>query len=364
MKYSYFIFRLNIIKTIFILLFPVYHSLFGTIRLVSPENNASVTITNTKIQDWWDHYEKNQAVKMARKEEFCRPEPVLLCWTLDSSSDGSHGHKYDIYLSTHPDFKNAKVFHTRKNYLKVYNLFRGTKYYWKVTGRKSGNSCTSMTNVFYTKDCARTIRIKGAYNTRDIGGYRTSSGKKVRQGMVYRSGNFDSVKKEGKKVVQELGIRTQLDLRKPGEGMVGHKTLPVDNYIHLRGSSYKRILKSRKRRDKVAKLMRVFTDKNNYPVVFHCIYGRDRTGTLSFLLNGMLGVSKKDLYRDYELTFLSKHSSSVPKSKMRQFNKLYHKMSCYKDPSRSLEYNIEAFLLDIGLTRKELNTIEKIMLEN
>ena len=46
----------------------------------------------------------------------------------------------------------------------------------------------------------------------------------------------------------------------------------------------------------------VIAGKNIY---FHCRVGADRTGTLAYLLEGLLGVENKDRYEDYELTYLS-----------------------------------------------------------
>ena len=37
-------------------------------------------------------------------------------------------------------------------------------------------------------------------------------------------------------------------------------------------------------------------------VYFHCAEGADRTGTLAFLIEALLGVSESDLSKDYELT--------------------------------------------------------------
>ena len=42
-----------------------------------------------------------------------------------------------------------------------------------------------------------------------------------------------------------------------------------------------------------------------YPAVFHCAAGADRTGTLAFLISGLLGVSRDDLTKDFELTSFS-----------------------------------------------------------
>ena len=45
--------------------------------------------------------------------------------------------------------------------------------------------------------------------------------------------------------------------------------------------------------------MRVFTNPDNYPVMFHCAVGRDRTGTLAMLLQALCGASKEYIIHDY-----------------------------------------------------------------
>ena len=43
----------------------------------------------------------------------------------------------------------------------------------------------------------------------------------------------------------------------------------------------------------------LLADENNYPIYFHCSIGTDRTGVIAWLVNGLCGVSEKDLWRDY-----------------------------------------------------------------
>lgn len=50
-------------------------------------------------------------------------------------------------------------------------------------------------------------------------------------------------------------------------------------------------------------------DESNYPVYFHCNAGADRTGTLAFLIEAVLGVSEEDVVKDYEITSFSSYGA-------------------------------------------------------
>ena len=109
-----------------------------------------------------------------------------------------------------------------------YNLEVGCNYTWKVTDSE-GNSAVGH---FFTEDQAPRI-IRGrrsnfnyssgadCSNGRDIGGWATADGKRVKQGKIYRSGQLEYCSfKEGSGIYQKmdmlydvLGIRVDVDLR-------------------------------------------------------------------------------------------------------------------------------------------------------
>jgi hypothetical protein len=51
--------------------------------------------------------------------------------------------------------------------------------------------------------------------------------------------------------------------------------------------------------DLIADAMRVFADRRNYPIVFGCMTGKDRTGLIAALFLSVLGASSDDIMDDY-----------------------------------------------------------------
>ena len=113
--------------------------------------------------------------------------------------------------------------------------------------------------------------------------------------------------------------------------------------------------------------------RENKPVYFHCAAGRDRTGTLAVLLEGVLGVSESDMAKDYELTYFSPEDWSM--STDDNGNSYYnHTIDCYSFPSirktifkqtdsGTYQERIVKYLLQIGVPQKDIDDLRSIMLE-
>ena len=347
---KHYIWSVLIIAAFFVLTCPAVHA--KEIEIISPVDGDIINITNNTILKWWNNYKKYSSAVNKKVKELSIPDPAVLRWKSD------HG-PCRVMVSVYPDFKRCETYSSCDGKLKLYNLFRNQTYYWKVVN-EAGD--TSATHSFKTADIARIIRVPGVTNMRDLGGYKTRSGKYVRQGLLYRGGELDHITKQGETIlVNELKIRTELDLRH-GEGSAGRGTTRIPRYIHAKGTTYLKILNRKDRKHRLIRNVKILARPGNYPVYFHCVHGRDRTGTLAFVINGLLGVSKKDLYRDYELTYMTKSGSSKAKARARDFNKLYNQMKAYKSKKKSLSYNIEAYLLENGVSKKEIRSIKKILL--
>ncbi len=234
---------------------------------------------------------------------------------------GSIKEKYHVDLSKHRDFSVHKRFLAMGNALTLPGiLIPGTTYYWRVFNDK-GEALGGI-NRFRTSDATsvRMISMDGLFNMRDLGGWEARNQKRIPYGRLYRGGNFLFLTPLGKQIlIEDLGIKTEIDLRADGKrefndsrveyfkaGM-GQYTYIIPGFI-IKGASDMPSLVREYDPLLTSSLKRIFEKlaiPSSYPVYFHCNAGADRTGTLAFLLEGLLGVSYADMIKDFELTSFS-----------------------------------------------------------
>jgi hypothetical protein len=217
--------------------------------------------------------------------------------------------------------------------------------------------------------------VEGVSNTRDIGGYFTEDGKyQVKQGMVYRGGEVDaswgSITDGGKeKLLYTYGIKTDLDLRGadlPSSPINDENT--VLNYVNVSAPYYYGIVQSEYKEALITEI-KTFANPDNYPIYLHCSLGRDRAGTLAFLINALLGVSEADLYRDYEMSFFSVNGFADAAQGSGKIPVLLNNLDVLYDylmglGGDTLAENTEAFMRGyLGITEEEISSIRNIMLE-
>ena len=158
-----------------------------------------------------------------------------------------------------------------------------------------------------------------------------------------------------------FGIKSDIDLRSDGEcyGMTGSPLGPAVTWFHYSSSAYGG-MQSSKGRDAFRNVFRVFLDKNNYPIDFHCIAGQDRTGAVAFILNALLGVSEEELSLDWETTGFWNRSSSFNHEKHYD-----HLVSGFrkKYPAETINESVEKYVVDLGFTKEEIDSFREFMLE-
>ena len=352
--------------------------------------------------------------------------PVKLAW------NGNGSVKYTIYVADNENFDNATSYvvsgFTRE--LDVYNLLPSTTYYWKVAGDRFDVSDTS---VFKTEDLSvRLIYAEGTSNIRDLGGWN-ADGSFVNYGKIYRGNQLNGYGNWGNNKLTENGlktfkddlkIKTEIDLRKQDKDdanqtvnfvdaslpyykyTIGQYTdilepsvwnalphdgnTPVDsmeNKNDARRLSYatgNAVRNENAMRRSLKGIFEVLADERNYPVYIHCNAGADRTGTVAFLINGLLGVSEADLIRDYELTSFSSVSGLRYRSEIKNgdfteigvmkndydnfvaFGALMNAIkNNYGAEGGTLSYAIESFLTDyVGVSHEDIESLKRIMISD
>lgn len=287
--------------------------------------------------------------------EFCTPAPVVLQWNAEE------GKTYTVTVSESLDLSlPVRVLTVNGGETEIYNLKIGQKYYWSVTA----DGKTSPTYTFTTADgYPRFLKVDGISNFRDLGGFTTADGHRVRQGLAFRSAHLDAVTAAGKETAKvELGIKTDLDVRGGGSAPLGagvkHVSIGMQWYSHIF---------TEKNYEVVRKTISSFAYEENYPLVFHCSMGRDRTGTTAYLILGLLGVDTDTLLREYYASYFSAQGSfDVNEFPLMiiNINEMRGNLQNFGGKDATEQQRIEAYLLHIGVTEQEIASIREILLED
>ena len=360
----------------------------------------------------------------SHEDQWGRSCPLVLRWR---ATDGERG-PWKILVGKKADLSDARVWLVEQSRPRLQgeqdrdvfgvsitnaNLEVGQTYHWKVWSNvkctrkiscgstmagpcECGSACTARASevaTFVTDgQPPRWISIEGRVrNIRDIGGWRTRDGRRVKQGMAFRGQGLNDNSVDGETpgrnrltvedvdyLTKTLGIRTDLDLRSPSE-VSGMTKSPLGDgvaFIHRPSPCYLRIFcrdgKGSDFKDNgmqtMAENFRVFCDERNYPIYFHCIGGADRTGALAYVLNAVLGVDRHDLEVDWESTFYPDRIPEVmPDYKGRRGwrSKEYFDIGFAKFGGAGSSWNdrVVQYLLACGVTQAEIEKFREIMLE-
>ena len=240
------------------------------------------------------------------------PNPVTISWQGPASV---------LRFSPNPDLSESWDIAVKESPASVYNLIPGVRYYYSVI---SGDGSVVRESCVVPKGPMRMINglLK---NTRDLGGWKAGD-KTLKYGKIYRGANLDDIQEDASKmdiVVNRLGVSVDLDLRglPPGsQGGSGEKnpwkpTDPVEykniklwHYFVPSAQKYLTVeVSPGETADQYQVAIRCVIGwlRDGKVVYFHCHGGADRTGTLAFLLEGLMGVSESDMAKDFELTTYS-----------------------------------------------------------
>ncbi len=189
----------------------------------------------------------------------------------------------------------------------------------------------------------RLLPVKGAYNLRDMGGYKTACGKSLKWQTVFRSGDLNALSDHDLSYLAGLNIKSFIDFRSDDEKSAAPDRIPKSllhtydlpisgaSLIDLRSAdasnassfmvqAYQTFVTD------MAHIYRLFfkilMNGESAPLLFHCSAGKDRTGYAALLFLLSLDVPRETILEDYLLSglylqgkyagFISAHPALAP----------------------------------------------------
>ena len=169
----------------------------------------------------------------------------------------------------------------------------------------------------------RNIKLHGAYNFRDMGGYAAQEGKTTKWGVIYRADELSRLSQNDLDILEKLKIKTIIDFRSPGEAskapdqkpstVIKTFSIPVvfgsmDSLlqsIDLTGEKFMMQINRSAIEEAQAQFkefFRIISNSSNLPLIFHCAGGKDRAGIAAALFLSSIGVDMETIYKDYLLS--------------------------------------------------------------
>ena len=282
------------------------------------------------------------------------PQTAVLMQEFTSPSDGV------MQIASGGDF----AWCVRVNGQMVYSRMQGngkaattSNYFYFVPVRKGKNVIT----VVLKSADKRWMWCCGKRKQQDLAKNLDETVKELKKTPVRWEPGASRVKPEGRAIfLDHYKVKSDIDLRSDREcmGMTGSPLGESVTWYHISSSAYGG-MQYDFGKQQFTKVFRVFLDEKNYPVIFHCIAGQDRTGAVAFILNGLLGVEEEELYLDWEVTAFWN-----PSAKFNHALRFDHLIGGFRKlPGKDMHEQIENYVLSLGFTKDDIAHFRALMLE-
>jgi protein-tyrosine phosphatase len=178
----------------------------------------------------------------------------------------------------------------------------------------------------------RRLPLQGPDNFRDLGGYATADGRRVRWGRLYRSNDLAGLTGADLEHLSRIGLKLVCDFRsdrersqRPNRAIEPAPHLSLDLPVDAEGvdpgalqekirtggvaalgteklmhTAYRSFVSDHS--DRWAVMLRRLAQPRLLPALVHCTAGKDRTGFAAALVLLTLGVPEETIFEDYLLT--------------------------------------------------------------
>jgi len=223
------------------------------------------------------------------------------------------------------------------------------------------------------------VLLQSQPNFRDLGGYPTTDGRKIKTGLLFRSGDLHSWTEEELQNLEKLNIGTIIDFRSDRErehrpdsvissvksimnlvipditreqateylasgNARGLETLLIEVYITMVNDNQR----------EYKEFFNILTQTHHLPILFHCAAGKDRTGLASLFLLTALGVDMKLILEDYYSTNI--HNLEYSNKIIEKINEMGLKGELMRPMMEVREEYLDAALNEIDMKYGGLNT--------
>lgn len=348
---------------------PSINETIDEVQIKVPLFSQTVVTTGTAV-DAWLQAEAGVTVSDIYRQynggdmRLDNSRPLTLYYEVSGMPAGDKVKSAEILVADNEAMTNPQVYKASgsKATVDVYNLKTGTKYHFLIKLFLTGGATVTAGGTFQTAEGPRLMSVGGVRNIRDMGGWKTTDGRVIKQGLLYRGRELDGaveatylIDAEGvNTMLTQLGIKTEMDLRMPSENPYGlHMLGPGVEHIYYSAPVYVNIFNGEDNPEKIRAIFSDLADASKYPVYLHCTYGQDRTGTVCYLLGALLGMDAESLAKEYALSGLCYGGVETE-----MFDAFVLKVGSL--PGGTLSQKVESYLLSIGVTAEEIASIRDI----
>lgn len=232
--------------------------------------------------------------------------------------------RVSVYAGQSPDaidLRRPAISVTNQSSVVLQDLDPNVRHYFAVKPDGDRNIITA----------ERRVKLEGAFNFRDLGGYQSTGGRRIKWGRIYRSDSLTRLTASDRDVLKQIGIKLVCDLRAPAEVKKRPDHLPEDGAIEylnfpIVSGNFDTVTAHEKIKkgdidwltedymikgyintiDSYATTWAAVFDRlaapASYPLVFHCTGGKDRAGVCAALILLSLGVSEETVIYDHGLS--------------------------------------------------------------
>lgn len=230
-------------------------------------------------------------------------------------------------------------------------------------------SCETLEN---NKICAQKVKayddiltLDGTKNTRYLGVYNDIQGNPLDKTAFLRSDDTDNLSENDLNKLKEMNVKTVIDLRYPNETEKApdkFKDLDWVKYhnitiaVNRKYSLYDRYIKALECKKLMKNIFETIANTEEGTILFHCTYGKDRTGILSMLLLGIANVKNEDIVKNYLDCYLFDCS-------LENYNEEYKKNK--ENIEKVIKYitdkyeSFDNYILSTGLAGEDLHKVKE-----